>query len=179
MMETRRALNLVLALVNRKDAVTSILLPALGALGLICAGLLALYLLTQDAHESRTTDTKSTQLQTSAQRVAFLGRYLKLRTPVKDAAFHVVYHDNSVAQAGPSDWRIAAAVRVTPADGPAWLAGARPLGSSDPLSKQATGTAGLIPGDWQVSSPGELYTRDGALLVWHPEGVLEFSATTH
>ena len=161
---------------NRKGAVTSMLLGAMAALALIFAVLRAFYLLTLDEHESRTTDTKSTQLKSSAERVAFLGRYLKLRTSVRDAAFDIVYHDNSVGLPGPSDWSIAAAVQVTPADGAAWLAGARPLGASEALDARVPATAGLIPREWHVSSAGERYTRDGALLVWHSEGVLEFAA---
>src|ERR1041384_4670928 len=156
----------------------SILLGGMGALGLICAGLLSLYLLTADEHESRPTDTKSTQLKTSTERVAFLSRYVKLRTRVTDTAFHIVYHDNSFGLAGPSDWSIAAAVQVTPADGPTWLAGARPLGSSEVLSAPTPATAGLIPSEWLVSSPGEKYMRDSALLGWHSEGVLGFAAAT-
>lgn len=163
---------------KRKGALGSILLGGIGALGIICAGFLALYLLAADERESRSTDTKSTQLGTSAERVAFLSRYLKLRTPVNDAAFHIVYHDNSVGVPGPSDWSIAAAVQVTPADGPTWLAGAQPLGANDVNGLQAPSTTGLIPGEWQVSSSGEKYTRDGALIVWHPEGVLEFAVAT-
>ena len=162
----------------KKRDLGSNLLAGVAALGLLGAGLLSFYLLTVDEHESRTTDTKSTQLKTSPERVAFLSRYLKLRTPVKDAAFHIVYRDNSVGVAGPSDWSIAAAVQVTPADGPAWLAGARPLGASERLGTRVPATAGLIPGEWQVSSTGERYTRDGALLVWHGEGVLEFASAT-
>jgi hypothetical protein len=162
--------------VNRKRAIASTLLVALG---LICAGLLVLYPRQADERKSRSTDTKSTQLKTSAERVAFLSRYLKLRTPVNDAAFHIVYHDNSVGMPGPSDWSIAAAVQVTPADGPAWLAGARPLGANEAFNALAPATAGWIPSEWQVSSAGERYVRDGALLVWHSEGVLEFAAATN
>jgi len=162
----------------KKSAIGANLLAGMGALGLLGAGLLSFYLLTVDERESRTTDTKSTQLKTSAERVAFLSRYLKLRTPVNDAAFHIVYHDNSVGVAGPSDWSIAAAVQVTPADGPAWLAGARPISAREALTTRAPATLGLIPGEWQVSSAGERYARDGALLVWHSEGVLEFASAT-
>jgi len=150
----------------------------MGALGLIGAGLFALRLLKDDEHESRTTNTKSSQLQTSAERVAFLGRYLKLRTPVSDAAFHIVYHDNSGGLPGPSDWSIAAVVKVTPADGPVWLAGARRLSSNETLNAQTPATAELVPAEWLVSSRGERYARDGALLVWHSEGVLEFASAT-
>jgi hypothetical protein len=35
-----------------------------------------------------------------------------------------------------------------------------------------------LPVDWHVVSVGGLYWRQGALLIWHPEGVLEFSANT-
>jgi len=164
--------------VDRKRAIASTLLAVTGALGLIGAGVVALYLRTADEHVSRSTDTKSTQLKTSAERVAFLSRYLELRTPVKDAAFHIVYRDNSVGVPGPSDWSIAAAVQVTPADGPVWLAGARPVGASERLGTRIPATAGWIPGEWHVSSAGERYARDGALLVWHSEGVLEFAAAT-
>src|SRR6478735_2242953 len=68
-------------------------------------------------------------------------RYLKLRTPVSDAAFHIVYHDNSGGLPGPSDWSIAAVVKVTPADGPVWLAGARQLSSNETLNAQTPATA--------------------------------------
>lgn len=164
--------------VEGKRPIATIFLGVIGALGLICAGLLALYLLTAGEQESRTTDTKSTQLTTSAERVEFLARYLKLRTHVTDAAFHIVYHDNSGGLPGPSDWSIAAAVRVAPADGTAWLAGARPLQATDPVSARIPETAGLIPAEWHVSSAGERYERDGALIVWHSEGVLEFAGAT-
>jgi len=164
---------------GRKREITSSLLAGIAALGLIGAAFLSFYLLTVDDHESRTTDTKSTQLKTSAERVAFLSRYFKFRTPVTDAAFHIVYHDNSVGNAGPSDWRIAAALLMTPADGPAWLTGARPIAANEALGKRVPTTAGLIPAEWQVSTTGERYTRDGALLVWHSEGVLEFATATN
>jgi len=164
--------------VNRSSVIRSIVLVGIGALGLIGAGRLARSVLTVDEHESRTTDTKSTQLNTSAERVAFLSRYFKLRTPVNDAAFHIVFHDNSGGLPGPSDWSIAAVVKVTPADGPTWLAEARPLAASETMGMPLPATAGLIPGEWRVSSPGERYARDGALLVWHSEGVLEFAAAT-
>ena len=163
---------------NRKGATASILVGGMAALGLLGAALLVLYPLAVDDHASLSTDTKSTQLKTSAARVAFLSRYLKLRTPVNDAAFHIVYHDNSAGVPGPSDWSIAAAVQVTPADAAAWLAGARPLAASDTLSARMPATAGLIPGEWHVSSAGERYARDNALIVWHSEGVLEFAAAT-
>ena len=163
---------------NRKGVTASTSIACMGALALIGAALLGLYLLAVDDHASLSTDTKSTQLKTSAARVAFLSRYLKLRTPVDDAVFHIVYHDNSAGVPGPSEWSIACAVQVSPADAAAWLAGARPLAASDSVSARVPATAGLIPGEWHVSSAGERYARDNALIVWHSEGVLEFAAAT-
>jgi hypothetical protein len=163
--------------VNRKRVAIGALLSC--ALGLVCACLFVLYGLRPGEGDSLTTDTDSSQLKTSAERVAFLGRYLKLRTRVTDAAFHIVYHDNSHGLPGPSDWWIVAAVEVTPADGPTWLAGARPLSENDPFSAQLLPAKRcVIPAEWGVSSPGVSYARDGALLVWHAEGVLEFTSTT-
>ena len=130
-----------------------------------------------------TTNTSSTEFKTSAERVAFLRRYLNLRTQVTDAAFHIVFHDNHRNLPGPSDCSVVAAVKVTPADGPAWLAGARPFVQppvevvDDPFADAPPPPRrSLIPPEWHVSSPGTSYTRDRAQLVWHPEGVLEFDA---
>ena len=162
-----------------RQRVTWLLLAGVGVLGLSCACLFARYVLTSGESESLTTDTDSAQLKTSAERVAFLGRYLKLRAPVKDAAFQIVYHDNSGGLPGPSDWWIAAVVLGSAADGPAWLSGARPLAASHHVDPRWPRTGHLIPAAWQVSSPGVSYIRDGARLVWHSEGVLEFAATTH
>jgi len=147
-------------------------LLVLGA-GLLGAGGCGLVLFSAfDDGEDRTTNTKSTALKTSAERVAFLGRYLKFHGPVSDAAFDIVWHDNSHGLPGPSDWSVIAAVRVPPADGPSWLAGAKPLASA------AATQPSIVPPEWQVSSRGTSYDRDGARLVWHPEGVLEFAAAS-
>jgi len=133
---------------------------------------------------SLTTDTRSAQLATSAERLAFLGRYLKLRGRATDAWFHIVWHDNSQGLPGPSDWSIVAAIRVDPADGNTWLAGARPATPEQTPAlfdgaAIAAGRRPTIPPEWNVRSPGTAYARDGALLIWHPEGVLEFSASAN
>ena len=130
---------------------------------------------------SLTTDTRSAELPSSRDRVAFLGRYLKLRAPVADAAFHIVFHDNGGIPPGPSDWSIVAALQVSPRDEAAWLGDAKAvLLDQDQLSQHGSSTYSRpeIPSDWRVTSPGAVYLRQGALLVWHPEGVLEFSAST-
>ena len=47
------------------------------------------------SEKSRTTDTRSTTLNTAKQRASFLCSYALCASSVKDAAFHVVFHDNS------------------------------------------------------------------------------------
>ena len=126
-----------------------------------------------DDAPSLTTDTSSTQLLTSAERVAFVGRYLKLRGPVTDAAFHIVWHDNSQDVPGPSDWAVVAALQVPVSDGPTWLADAHPVVSPPSFAKVP------IPSAWNVHSAGATHVREGVWLIWHPEGVLEVSASTN
>ncbi len=144
------------------------------ALAVILAGVLVMaWLLSSHDQPSRTTDTRSDTLPTPAARVEFLARYLKLRAPVTDAAFHVVWHDNSGGGVpGPSDWSIVAALRVSPADAKAWLADARPANAAAPARS-------LIPANWNVTSAGDSYVRDGTSLRWHAEGVLELAAGSH
>jgi hypothetical protein len=127
----------------------------------------------RDDAPSLTTDTSSTQLLTSAERVAFVGRYLKLRGPVTDAAFHIVWHDNSQGLPGPSDWSVVAALQVPAGDGPAWLADARPMASPRSFARVP------LPSAWNVHSAGVTLVRQGVWLIWHPEGVLEVAASTN
>lgn len=61
------------------------------------------------------TRTRSSEFSTDAEKVAFLGRYLKLPTRVGAAEFYVVYHNNSSGMAaGPSKWDISAVLKVHP-----------------------------------------------------------------
>lgn len=128
----------------------------------------------RDDAPSLTTDTSSTQLSTSGERVAFLARYVKLRGPVSDAAFHVVWHDNSQGLPGPSDWSVAAALKVMATDGPVWLADAKPVAAPQTEIARVG-----VPAAWNVRSAGTVYVRQGVRLIWHPEGVLELWATTN
>ena len=131
------------------------------------------WLLSSHHQSSRTTDTRSDTLPTAAARVEFLARYLKLQAPVTDASFHVVWHDNSGGLVpGPSDWSIVAALRVSPADAPVWLADARRATAGETARPS-------IPADWNVTSAGDPYVRDGTSLRWHSEGVLELAARSH
>jgi hypothetical protein len=127
---------------------------------------------------SLTTNTDSGSIATSQERLAFVSRYVTLRAPATDASFRINYHDNSQGVPGPSDWNMAIALRVSPSDRERWLEGARPGTVEDaagPFSKQPRRG---IPSSWGVSSAGEIYRSNGAWLVWHPEGALEYSSST-
>ncbi len=62
---------------------------------------------------SLTTDTDSQTLPDKEERLEFLARYLRLKSPIADAEFVIRYHDNSGgAIPGPSDWDIQAVLQV-------------------------------------------------------------------
>lgn len=75
----------------------------------------------QAAGGTLTTDTDSRTLPDRPQRLAFLARYLRSKSPITDAEFIIHYRDNSGGGVpGPSDWDIRAALQVT--DMAAWRA---------------------------------------------------------
>lgn len=65
------------------------------------------------ARGSLTTETDSQSLPDKDQRLAFLARYLRAKSPIADAEFIIRYRDNSGgAIPGPSDWDIRAVLQV-------------------------------------------------------------------
>jgi hypothetical protein len=75
----------------------------------------------QAAGGTLTTDTDSRTLPDRQQRLGFLARYLRSKSPITDAEFIIHYRDNSSGGVpGPSDWDIRAALQV--ADTAAWRA---------------------------------------------------------
>jgi len=119
-----------------------------------------------------TTNTWSHDLPSSSERVRFLGRYVKLRSEVFDCEFHIVYHDNGFA---PSDWHIAAGIRVEPTNLPAWLEDATPLATPDDFDYRSW----LAP-RWKVGSAPRFFRRGTTrLAVFVPEGVLVLANQTH
>lgn len=77
--------------------------------------------------KSRSTDTRSTTLKTAKARSSFLCAYALCASPVKDAAFHVVFHDNSGGLlAGPDDSDIRAIVSVDKDDLEKWTRSCTP-----------------------------------------------------
>lgn len=73
-----------------------------------------------------TTETDSRALPDVQQRLAFLARYLRSKSPISDAEYIIHYRDNSGGSVpGPSDWDIRAVLQVAD-DGAAWHAGWEP-----------------------------------------------------
>jgi hypothetical protein len=109
---------------------------------------LAVALLSACTEKSRSTDTKSTSLSTAKERAAFLCAYALCASPVKDAAFHVVFHDNSGGLlAGPDDSDIRAVVSVEKDDLEKWTRSCTPArveARPEWLSEIAKGTT-LLP----------------------------------
>jgi hypothetical protein len=91
----------------------------------LAAVVLAIACSGQAAGGSLTTDTDSRTLPDRQQRLGFLARYLRSKSPITDAEFNIHYRDNSGGGVpGPSDWDIRAALQV--ADTAAWRAGWEP-----------------------------------------------------
>jgi len=112
------------------------LLAVVLALGLSCS------------EKNRTTDTRSTTIATAKQRASFLCGYALCASNVKDAAFHVVFHDNSGSLlSGPDDSDIRAVVLVDKDDLEKWTWSCTPArveARPDWLEEIAKGTT-LMP----------------------------------
>jgi hypothetical protein len=136
-----------------------LLLVALSACGAPGAG--------ANTGASLTTDIYSAQFGTDAEKLAFLRRYVSLSSAVEATEFHIVYHDNAGGRApGPSDWDMRVAVKVAPADAPAWTSG---LHEIDSAGVDLSWGTDLLPNNprWARSSQPRIYERagGGALVV--------------
>jgi hypothetical protein len=120
-----------------------------------------------------TTDTQSSDLKSDQAKIAFLGKYLKLRSEVEATEFHVVYHDNSgglVTVPGPSDYDVAAVLRVPRAGVAAWTEGAQRTDGVD----LGWGYA-LLPKTeaWSTHGAPTTYVRGGTVIaVFEPERIV-------
>lgn len=77
--------------------------------------------------KGRSTDTRSAQLSTAAERLRFLCGYAVCPAPALDARFHVVFHDNSRGLlAGPDDLELRAVMLVEPDALERWTRGCQP-----------------------------------------------------
>jgi hypothetical protein len=127
------------------------------------------------ASTSLTTDTRSAQFATDAEKIAFLRRYVTLYSQVEATEFHIVYHDNSGGRVpGPSDWDMRVALKVAPGGVPAWTSGLREI---DAAGADLSWSADLALGDqrWAHTSRPRVYERtNGGVLVaaFVPEGIV-------
>lgn len=120
---------------------------------------------------TRTTDTSSKTLGSAAARTAFLCAYALCPTVPKDAAFHVVFHDNSRGLiSGPSDGETQAVVKIDPDQVELWTRGceprvleARPQWAKPMLAERP---------EWALKSPPDAYAcgEDEARLIHVKEG---------
>ena len=118
-----------------------------------------------------TTDTSSAAFASPAARIAFLAKYVRLRSAVEDTAFHIVFHDNGFA---PSDWSMLVAVRVPPGAVAAWLATATPR-----PAPPAFAYAAIVPPDWALRGSPTCYSRPGTdLIVFEQDRVIVMRMTT-
>jgi hypothetical protein len=149
------------------SACYAMLLVALVACGLPSAG--------GKTSASLTTDTRSAQFANEAEKIAFLHRYITLYSGVETTEFHIVYHDNADgAVPGPSDWDMRIALKVAPADIPAWTNGLQDI---DGAAADLSWGAGLLPDTarWARTSQPRVYGRaSGGVIVaaFASEGII-------
>ncbi len=78
--------------------------------------------------DSYTTDSRSTDFESRDEKLDFLRKYLEMPSEVTDAAYHIVYQDNSQgAVPGPSDWEISVALQVNEGAIPLWTEGMKKI----------------------------------------------------
>jgi len=120
-----------------------------------------------------TTDTWSTAITNHDEKINFMKKYIGCPTDVLDAEYHIVYHDNSGGRVpGPSDWTIAAAIKINPGDMARWT------GGMDEISSDQVDTAwwdGLNISAWAFSGAGIYYKQpneNSFLAVYQEDGVI-------
>lgn len=110
-----------------------------------------------------TTDTDSRSLPDVQQRLDFLARYLRFKSPITDAEYIIHYRDNGGGSIpGPSDWDIRAVLQVAD-DGSAWHAGWEPCpasaGTQDDVPAWARGLLDRRP-QWHSLRSSPVCFRD-------------------
>ena len=128
------------------------------------------------SEKTRTTDTKSATLKTPSERSAFLCAYALCPSRPNDAAFHVVFHDNSRGLiGGPSDGETIALVKIEPDQAELWTRGCdqqvlevRPQWAL-PLFAERPEWAAKSPPDTYECGAHEtrlIHVKEG-LVLWH------------
>jgi hypothetical protein len=122
---------------------------------------------------SLTTDTSSAQFATDAEKIAFLRRYVTLYSAVETTEFHIVYHDNASGRiAGPSDWDMRVALKIAPADAPAWTSDLQEVSPAGIDLSWATDLP-LSDSHWARTSSPRVYQRAGVIVAaFATEGII-------
>jgi hypothetical protein len=130
---------------------------------------------------NRTTDTWSSSFDSFEEKIKFLSEYIVIPSEVKDAEYHIVYHDNSGGMVpGPSDWDIRVALKILPEYIPLWREGMKKLipRQIDNSIWDGLATANIT---WQDTEMVEYWKRPDFpiyLVVYPDSGVLLKMMTT-
>jgi hypothetical protein len=136
--------------------------------------LIASLALVSCSESSLTTNTYSSKFNSDQQKIEFLSKYLKLPAPIEATEFHIDYHDNSGILPGPSDWKITAIIKTSPASLKFWTQEMNLR--SQPINLD-WGYA-LLPKHkqrWQLKSKPKIYQRNNQnvyVAVFEPEGII-------
>jgi hypothetical protein len=141
--------------------------------GVLVAVVLCLAACGRTAASDFSTDTQSSQLSTEAEQIAFLGKYVNLKSAVSQTEFHIIYHDNSGGLVpGPSDWDIQAIMLVE--DIALWTAGKTQIDTADFTWADSLLTEPLRP----ASQPTYYTNQTTTLAVFEPEQIIYLRSTT-
>ena len=127
------------------------------------------------------TDTRSSEFATDAEKVGFLAQYLKLFSEVEAAEFHIVYYDNSGSRVpGPSEWEMRAAMNVAPEDVALWTKGMQPI---DAGTIDLSWALELLPDEprWALETEPTVYQRGAGttVAIFAKEGIVFKRVTTN
>jgi hypothetical protein len=113
------------------------------------------------------TDTRSSQFASREERLEFLSRYLDFQTPMLDASYHIVYHDNSSGfLPGPSDWNIQVVLQVDKGDVEKWKLSL----PRDETADLSWGYVLAAEAGWTLSSTPSVFAAGGELVALFDEG---------
>jgi hypothetical protein len=152
----------MLAPMRMRSAWTGVCYAMLLLVGLVACGTSGARGVTSS---SLTTDTRSAQFATDAEKITFLGRYITLYSAIEATEFHIVYHDNSGgAVPGPSDWDMRVALKVAPTDVSAWTSGVQ---ETDSAGVDLSWGTNLLPDTsrWARTSQPRLFERAGVIIA--------------
>src|ERR1043166_651586 len=127
------------------------------------------------SHTSLTTHQKSSQMSSDAEKIAFLRRYLTMKSEIEAAEFTVDYEDNSGGWVpGRSDWDIMAVMKMRPRDTGLW---SQTFYKISPDEQDLSWGMSLLPPEdrWRVESRPQVFVagdRTATVAFFEPEGIV-------